>query len=102
MLTEDENMMCADDDKSDYKEQMEGVMKQAIEKTGKCPFSTMRNETERQSCPFDFGMKADVDSEEEADMPRDHGRDGQCPAMFHKEGSSQAPNNNQIKGNQIH
>lgn len=86
----DDDIIDEEDLQKGYKEEVDSLhklLKMGIEKGGKCPFSRLPGEIEqrkKQSCPFDFGMKEDADSEEEADMPKEHLKNGRCPTMIHR------------------
>lgn len=67
---------------------LEKMLKMAAASGGKCPFFGKppdESGEEKESCPFDFGLRADADSEDEADVPASHkGENAACPSLKQK------------------
>lgn len=87
-------------------DELERIIKEKMKNGGKCPFNKgsssealprVRKESEKEkrpmsteelqsligksggACPFKFAVGPTADSEDEADMPKKHGKHGSCP-----------------------
>ena len=49
-----------------------------------CPFTAPDKAVPALQCPFEFGLKEGADSEEEADLPKQHKHLKRCPHQWQK------------------